>query len=63
MTTRNLSRAVSVAERVGGEALPFERFRDELANVDVVISSTAAPHVLLERDEVAELIRRRRKGS
>ena len=60
VTTRRYHRAVDLASRVGGDALPFDRKQRALEEVDVVISSTAAPHVILTRDDVAELIRKRR---
>ncbi len=60
VTTRHMERAVDVARRVGGEPIPFDRMLEPLDRVDIVISSTAAPHLLLRRDQVADLMRQRR---
>ncbi|MCZ6478999.1 MAG: glutamyl-tRNA reductase [Candidatus Methylomirabilales bacterium] len=57
---RNFDRAVEVAARLQGRAVRFDQIRDELRQADIVVSSTAAPHYLLHRADVEELIRLRR---
>ena len=49
---RNTAQVQSIAERLHGEAAPFELLDSVLADADVVISATAAPHVLIELDHV-----------
>ena len=61
VANRSLERAAELTGRYGGEALSLERVRDELVCVDVVVSSTSAPGVVLRREDVA-LALRRRKG-
>ncbi len=59
VANRNHDRAVELAGRVGGRAVSFLQARDEMVGADIVISSTGAPHVLLTRDDLAEIVRRR----
>jgi glutamyl-tRNA reductase len=48
VANRDPQRAAGLAERFGGEAVPFERLRDAIALADVVVASTAAAgHVVL----------------
>ncbi len=57
---RNFDRAAEMAARVEGRAVRFDQIRDELRQADIVVSSTAAPHYVLHRADVEELIRLRR---
>ena len=60
VTSRTFAHAREVAERFRGVPISYDRFRERLALVDIVISSTAAPgHVLREEDGLA-LMRERR---
>ena len=52
VANRNHERARSVAERIGGSALPLSRLDDALAGADVVISSTGAPARVIVVDDV-----------
>ena len=56
IANRNHDRARSVAERVGGSALPLSRLREALAAADVVISSTGAPARVVLLDDVREAL-------
>jgi glutamyl-tRNA reductase len=57
---RNFDRAAAMAATLQGRAVRFEQIRDELRQADIVVSSTAAPHYLLHRPDVEELIRLRK---
>jgi glutamyl-tRNA reductase len=57
VANRTLSAAHRLAERIGGDAVDFERLADELARADIVISSTDAPHLLLGHHEVEAAMR------
>ncbi len=58
--SRTLERARELAERGGGEALPFEEGMARLHEAEVVISSTSASGHVLRRDAVAQAMQRRR---
>ncbi|MBB5351194.1 glutamyl-tRNA reductase [Haloferula luteola] len=60
VTNRSHDRAVELAEELGGRAVRFEEWQSVLAGVDVVISSTAAPHHVVQPFHV-EAVRRVRK--
>jgi len=52
IANRTFSRAQEAAERVGGEAIAFADIADTLVDADVLLSSTASPHVLIERSTI-----------
>jgi len=52
VANRNHERARSVAERVGGSALPLSNLAEALVAADVVISSTGAPARVVLADDV-----------
>ena len=60
VANRSLPRAVELAQKFGGEAVPFDRILEHLEQVDIVISSTAAPHPIIRYEDVVRLIRARR---
>src|SRR5438046_1154969 len=49
IANRTLARAEEVAARVEGRAIPLTEIADTLVDIDVVLSSTASSHVLIER--------------
>ena len=59
VANRTHERAVSLAERHGGEALRYEDCWPRLADVDVLLCSTAAPHPIVERAQVEPAMRQR----
>ncbi len=60
VANRTHERAVELAAEMQGRAVRFDDWLEELKNVDVVISSTGAPHTIIHREEV-ESARRARK--
>jgi glutamyl-tRNA reductase len=60
VTNRSLDRAQELANEMGGTAIPFDEWQSVMERVDVVISSTGAPHAIVQRADV-EKIRRARK--
>ena len=60
VTNRSFDRAQALATTLGGRAVAFEAWADESATIDVVISSTAAPHYILGRSTLEPLMRRRK---
>jgi glutamyl-tRNA reductase len=60
VTNRSYDRAIELATETGGSAVRFDDWRKVMERVDVVISSTGAPHLLIHREEV-EKVRRARK--
>ena len=60
VSNRNFERATEVAERLQGRAVRFDQIRQEMLHADIVISSTTAPHYLLHRSDMDDIIRLRR---
>ena len=60
VANRTLSRAIELAERFRGEAISLEELEDYLLKVDIVISSTGAPHYILTADQIKRLMRPRK---
>jgi glutamyl-tRNA reductase len=60
VSNRNFDRAVELATEFKGEAITFEAWEQALHEVDIVISSTAAPHFVVTREVVQRAMRQRR---
>jgi glutamyl-tRNA reductase len=56
---RTYTRAVTLAETLGGKAVKFNQFQEILTNADVVICATSAPHILLTKEIVTHSITQR----
>lgn len=52
VANRTVERARELAGRLGGRAVSFEELDAALAEADIVVSSTAAPHPVLELDDM-----------
>ncbi len=61
VASRTLEKASALATALGGKSLLLDNLTEELANADVVISSTAAPHLVLRLPMVKEAISTRPK--
>ncbi len=60
VTNRSPERAAALAAELGGRAIRFDAWSQEFANIDIVISSTAAPHYVLDRTKLEPLMKLRR---
>lgn len=60
VANRTYERAVQLAERFEGVAVPFEHLFSHMVEVDVVISSTAAPGYVVHRDRLDGVMRERK---
>jgi glutamyl-tRNA reductase len=60
VANRSFDRAQELAIEMGGSAVRFDDWQGVLERVDVVISSTGAPHAIVQRADV-EKARRARK--
>lgn len=59
VANRSLDHAVTLARTVGATAVPFTGVADILADADIVIGSTSAPHAVLDALTIAQVIQRR----
>ena len=60
VTNRTFERAVRLAEEFDGTPVRFDELTAHLKRADIVLSSTGAPHFILKREDVEEVIRIRR---
>ncbi|MFH1287303.1 MAG: glutamyl-tRNA reductase [bacterium] len=60
VTNRTFERAEELAKKFDAKAVAFEESFKEMANVDIVISSTGAPHCIITKDFVSKLIKDRK---
>jgi glutamyl-tRNA reductase len=59
VTNRSPERAQVLAAELGGRTVPFENWPAEFDKIDIAISSTAAPHHVLDRAMLEPLMRHR----
>ncbi len=60
VTNRTFERAVRLAEEFDGTPVRYEELTVHLKRADIILSSTGAPHFILKREDVEEVIRIRR---
>ncbi len=60
VVNRTMESAEHLAERIGGEAVPFHAMRDALERIDMLICSTGAPHYVLTPSEMKSVIASRK---
>jgi len=61
VANRTLERAVSLAKRFHGRAISLQELVEQLEHVDIIVSSTGASDLILTRDEVQPIMRKRRQ--
>ena len=59
VTNRSPERAAALAAELGGRAVPWEQWPDEFERIDIAVSSTAAPHHILDQATLEPLMKRR----
>ena len=60
VSNRSFERAADLAAELGGRAVSFDNWTTEFQNIDIVISSTAAPHHILDRPKLEPIMKTRR---
>jgi glutamyl-tRNA reductase len=63
VSNRSHDRAVALARELEGRAVDFDEWAAEFPGIDIVISSTAAPHYILDRAKLEPLMKLRRNRS
>lgn len=61
VANRTFEKAVKIAQYLGGKAIHFNQFKKELHLVDIIISTTAAPHLVLKKEEVEASLKKRNR--
>jgi glutamyl-tRNA reductase len=60
VANRTYDRAVSLAKKFNGEAIPFEQLYETVSQADIIISSTGAPHAIFRKEHGERFLARRR---
>lgn len=60
VTNRSQDRAVQMAELFGGSVVAYDQFVARLAEIDILIASSAAPHYVLRKEDVRRALEARR---
>jgi glutamyl-tRNA reductase len=60
VTNRSYEKAMQLAQELGGRAIQFDQWTGEFQNIDIVISSTSAPHYVLDRTKLEPVMKLRR---
>lgn len=56
VSNRSHERALALATELGGHAIHFDEWHTEFARIDIIISSTAAPHYVIDRRRLDPLL-------
>lgn len=59
VSNRSWDRAAALAEELGGRAIHFDEWEQEFGRLDIIISSTSAPHFILDFPRLQRLLARR----
>ncbi len=60
VANRTYDRAVALADKFEGEAIPFERLYDTAPWADIIISSTGAPHAIFRKEHGEKFLQARK---
>jgi len=60
VSNRSYDRAEALAKELGGCAVRFDQWTKEFDKIDIVVSSTAAPHYILDRVKLEPLMKLRK---
>jgi len=59
VANRRRDRALSLAQRFGGQAMSFDDMPEKLITADAIVCTTASPHPILDLEEVAAVMEQR----
>lgn len=62
VSNRNYDRAVELAAEMNGRALAFDHWPNEISTIDILITSTAAPHTVVHPGDLTLPLSQRRHG-
>jgi glutamyl-tRNA reductase len=59
VSNRSFDRAQVLAQETGGRAIRFEDWEREFADLDILVTSTSAPHAIVTVEKIAPVLRHR----
>jgi len=60
VSNRSFDRAQVLAQETGGRAIRFEEWEREFADLDILVTSTSAPHAIVTVEKIGPILRHRR---
>src|SRR5580704_1655029 len=60
VSNRSFERATQLAEAIGGRAIRFDDWEEEFRDLDILVSSTSAPHAIVTKAKLEPMLRMRR---
>lgn len=60
VANRTYERAVALAGKFNGEAIPFDKLYDTVEKADIIISSTGAPHAIFRKEHGVKFLKTRK---
>jgi glutamyl-tRNA reductase len=60
VSNRSYDKAMALAEAMGGRAIRFDDWEQEFRDLDILVSSTAAPHAVVTRAKIEPILKMRR---
>jgi len=61
VANRTLEKAQDLARKFSAMAVAFDDFKNSLVDVDIIISSTGAPHAIVRKDDILSLMPKRKQ--
>mgnify|MGYP003393441700 CR=1 FL=1 len=59
VSSRHYERAKTLAQELGGEAVPYDRYEEHIGQIDILITATEAPRVLVNQPQVKNWMKTR----
>ena len=59
VTNRTQEKAEKLAQKLNVKVIPFSEFKDSIYKFDIIISATAAPEILISKDDVKAALKKR----
>lgn len=56
VANRTYSNGLKLASKYGGEVIHWEEFKEKVAEVDIIIASTGAPHTVLHKEDLLDAV-------
>jgi glutamyl-tRNA reductase len=63
VTNRTYEKAEKLADELRGKVLPFSGLKEFIHSFDIIISATASPETLLQKDDIKNAIKKRNNNS
>ena len=59
VTNRTQEKAENLAQKLNAKVIPFTEFRESIHKFDIIISATASPEILVNKDDVKAALKKR----